>query len=197
MKTLPQKVREVKRLYDRLDADINQFQQRTKLHCLSGCGECCKKPDIEATALEFLPLALSLYDEGKAESTLESIRLQKDTLCFTFKPFVTSFGGLCNSYPERGLICRLFGFTARTDKEGQKELVTCKFIKDQQARDYEKAIQGIKNGESIPVMSDYYYRLQGIDHTLTEFYPINEAVAKAIETVMHYYAYRRRRKSTK
>ncbi len=194
MSTLPTKVNEVKRLYKRLDAEIEAFQKSTTLHCLSGCGECCKKPDIEATPLEFLPLALQLFDEGKAEQALEDIKQKKDSLCYVFRPNVTNFGGLCNEYPNRGLICRLFGYTARRDKEGKAELVTCKLIKEQQNEAYTKAIDDIKNGKKVVVMSDYYSRLSHIDHTLVDFYPINQAMEKALETVLHYYAYRKRRK---
>jgi len=40
-------------------------------------------------------------------------------------------------------------------------------------------------------MSDYYMQLHGIDFDLArEFYPINTAIRKAIETVLQYYAYR-------
>ena len=197
MKTLPQKVNEVRKVYARLDKEIATFQQKSGLHCLSGCGECCKKPDIEATPLEFLPLALDLFDEGRAEIALEEIKAKKDSLCYVFRPHVTNFGGLCNAYPSRGLICRLFGFTARRDKEGKPELVTCKLIKEHQNEAYNAAIESIKKGEKVVVMSDYYSRLAHVDHTMTEFYPINEAMVKALETVLHYYAYRTRRKSNK
>lgn len=194
MTTLPQKVNEVKRVYKRLDKEIADFQKSTTLHCLSGCGECCKKPDIEATPLEFLPLALQLFDEGKAETALEEIKQKKDSLCYVFRPHVTNFGGLCSEYPNRGLICRLFGYTARRDKEGKAELVTCKLIKEQQNEAYNQAIEDIKNGKKVVVMSDYYSRLSHIDHTLVDFFPINKAMEKALETVLHYYAYRKRRK---
>jgi hypothetical protein len=36
--------------------------------------------------------------------------------------------------------------------------------------------------------------LVSVDPSLSDFYPINEAMAKAIEIVLHYYAYRKRRK---
>jgi hypothetical protein len=88
----------------------------------------------------------------------------------------------------------LFGFTARTNKEGQRELVTCKFIKQEQAEDYDQLVEDLKAGKKIPVMSEYYTRLTSIDPTLAEFYPINQAIQKALELVMHYYAYRRRKK---
>jgi Fe-S-cluster containining protein len=194
MKSLPEKVTAVKRVYARLDKEIDTLQQSSGIHCLSGCGECCKKPDIECTPLEFLPLALELFDEGRAEQAWEELQNNSQSLCYVFRPHITNFGGMCNAYPNRGLICRLFGFTARTNKEGQRELVTCKFIKQEQAEDYDQLVEDLKAGRKIPVMSEYYTRLTSIDPTLGEFYPINLAIQKALEVVMHYYAYRRRKK---
>lgn len=197
MKTLTGKVRAVKRVYLKLDREIAKMQQESGLQCISGCGECCKKPDIEATPLEFLPLALRLYDEGRAESTLEELQNNQESRCHLFRPYVTNFGGLCNEYPDRGLICRLFGFTARRDKEGNPELVTCKLLKTEREEAYQKALNNIKQGKKIPVMSDFYSRMAGIDPSLTQFYPINRAMQEALEIVLQYYAYRRRRKPNK
>jgi len=197
MKTLPQKVNAVKQVYSRLDKDIEDLQKSSGLHCLAGCGECCKKPDIEATPLEFLPLALQLFDEGRAEKALEEIQNSTDTLCYVFRPHVTNFGGLCNEYPNRGLICRLFGFTARRNKEGNSELVTCKLIKEEQSAQYNALIEEIKQGKKVPVMSNYYTRMSSIDHNLVDFYPINQAMQKALEVVLGYYAYRKRRSPKK
>jgi Fe-S-cluster containining protein len=194
MSSLPEKVRAVKKVYARLDKEIAKMQQSSGLHCLAGCGECCKKPDIEATPLEFLPLALQLFDEGRAETALTEIRSSNNSLCYVFRPHVTNFGGLCNEYPHRGLICRLFGFTARRNKEGASELVTCKLLKEQQSEAYQQVVNDLQSGKKIPVMSDYYTRVYSIDPNLVKFYPINEAIAQAIECVLHYYAYRKRRK---
>ncbi len=194
MNTLPQKVNAVRKVFAKLDKEIEAVQKSSGLHCLAGCGECCKKADIEATPLEFLPLALQLYDEGRAEIALAEIAEKKDSLCYVFRPHVTNFGGLCNEYPNRGLICRLFGFTARRNKEGASELVTCKLIKKEQSVAFDSLVAELKEGKKIPVMSDYYSRISSIDHNLVSFYPINEAMTKAIETVLHYYSYRRRRK---
>jgi Fe-S-cluster containining protein len=197
MKTLTEKVTAVKKVYARLDKDIAALQKQSGLHCLAGCGECCKKPDIEATPIEFLPLALKIFDEGQAETVHKELSLKSDSLCYVFRPHLTNFGGLCNEYPDRGLICRLFGFTARKNKEGQSELVTCKLIKESQHKEFETLTNEMKAGKKVPVMSDYYTRLSSIDHTLTTFYPINEAMKKALEVVMAYYAYRKRRKPSK
>ena len=197
MKTLTGKVRAVQRVYTKLDREISKVQLESGMHCLSGCGECCKKPDIEATPLEFLPLALKLYDDGKAESFLEELQNNTSSTCHVFRPYVTNFGGLCNEYPYRGLICRLFGFTARRDKEGKPEIVTCKLIKTHQEKEYQQAIDNIKNGKRIPIMSEFYTRLSSIDPSLAQFYPINKAMEVAVETVLHNYAYRKRRKPNK
>jgi len=197
MKTLTGKVRAVQRVYTKLDREISKVQLESGMHCLSGCGECCKKPDIEATPLEFLPLALKLYDDGKAESFLEELQNNTSSTCHVFRPYVTNFGGLCNEYPYRGLICRLFGFTARRDKEGKPEIITCKLIKTHQEKEYQQAIDNIKNGKRIPIMSEFYTRLASIDPSLSQFYPINKAMEVAVETVLHYYAYRKRRKPNK
>lgn len=194
MKTLLQKVAAVERVYKVLDTEIAAFQKESGLHCISGCGECCKKPDIEATPLEFLPLALYLLDEGKAEQALQELSEKEDALCYLFRPSITNFGGLCVDYPYRGLICRLFGYAARRNKEGQKELVTCKIIKECQSADYENAVVGLKKGMKVPVFSEYYSRLSNIDPELMHFYPINEAIKKAIQIVLHHYSYHKRKK---
>lgn len=193
MKTLTGKVRAVQRVFLKLDREIAAFQKETSLHCLSGCGECCKKPDIEATPLEFLPLALNIFDEGRAEEALDQLK-GNEGLCYAFRPHITSFGGLCDVYPDRGLICRLFGFSARRNKEGKPELVTCRFIKEEQKSFFDEANQKIARGKHVPVMSNYYSLMSAIDPELMSFYPINQAMAKALETTLAYYAYRKRRK---
>jgi len=191
MKTLPAKATAVMRVYRALDKHISQLQQQTQMQCPSGCGQCCKKPDIEASPVEFLPLALTWLDEGVLWERYEALQKQSDTTCFAFRPHITQYGGLCNAYLQRGLICRLFGYSARINKEGQKELVTCKVIKEGQAPAIEKSQWHPK---SIPVMTHYYSRMASIDLQLNDRLPINQAMMKAIETVGAYYAYRRRRK---
>jgi hypothetical protein len=85
----------------------------------------------------------------------------------------------------------MFGFSSRTNKYSRKEFVTCQTIKTEQAAAYAEAVQTIEKGGSIPVMNHYYMRLLAIDPDLgRDFYPVNEAIRRAIETVLHYYAYR-------
>lgn len=191
--SIVRKVRAVEKLYGELQQAISTFQSNTGLHCVSGCGLCCQKPDIEASILEFLPFAYHLYINGKADEWLEKMEHhQGDHLCALFAPLHTDVQkGMCSQYLYRGMICRLFGFSATMNKYGQPILSTCKIIKTGQAHHYEEASQAVSEGLQIPVMRNYYSRLCNIDHRLTEkFYPINQAILYAIETVLAYYAYR-------
>lgn len=187
---LIEKVREVEALFSKLDAEITFFQQWSSLYCKTGCGKCCFKPDIEATVLEFLPFALHLHNNNIAFEWLEKLKVNDSSICLILNP-TQAGSGLCSEYAHRGLICRLFGYSARTNKYGTRELVTCQIIKTDQAHAYEVAKSKVENNGQIPVMNNYYMQLLGIDQQLAQdFYPINEAIKKAIETVLHYYVYR-------
>ncbi len=187
---LEEKVAAVHRVFENLDQQIAYFQTATTLHCKFGCGKCCFKADLEATVLEFLPFALHLYQQNQAEEWLEKINQSDSTICLILNP-TQSGAGLCTEYPHRGLICRLFGYSARTNKYGKKELVTCQIIKSEQSEAYEQAVVNIEDGTEVPVMNQYYMQLHAIDFDLTKnFYPVNEAIRRAIETVLQYYVYR-------
>lgn len=187
--SIQEKVDAVNDVFRELDQEIATFQERSGLHCRFGCGKCCFKADIEATALEFLPFAHYLYEKNLAFEWLERLKTT-EPVCLILNP-TQETQGLCSEYTHRGLICRLFGYSARTNKYGKKELVTCQIIKTEQSDAYGKAQAGIEAGESIPVMSNFYMKLHAIDQQLAQdFYPINEAIKRAIETVLHYYAYR-------
>jgi Fe-S-cluster containining protein len=188
--TLEEKVAEVELVLKKLDEEISLFQSWSGLHCKFGCGKCCFKSDIEATILEFLPFACHLYKNDQAFDWLEKLKLSDSSVCLILNP-TQSGVGLCSEYLHRGLICRLFGYSARTNKYSERELVTCQIIKSEQAENYQAAVSGIAGGSPVPMMNQYYMQLHGIDMELTrEFYPINLAIRKAIETVLHYYAYR-------
>ena len=191
--SIVRKVRSVEKLFSKTDQDIIRFHAASGLHCLAGCGACCTKPDIEATALEFLPFAYRSFKEGKAHALLDKLKEHGSTICLLYAPSSPDKkSGKCSQYVFRGLICRLFGFSAMKDKHGQPSLVTCSRIKENQKTEYANAINMLKAGSSVPVMSNYYSRLMQIDLELgAKFYPINEALRRAVESVLHYYAYRK------
>ena len=187
--TLEEKIRAVEEVFENLDQEISLFQAKSSLTCKTGCGKCCFKPTIEATVLEFLPFAEYLYQQGTAFEWLEKTAVTSD-VCLLLNPQQVD-SGMCTQYKYRGLICRLFGFSARTNKYGKKELVTCSTIKDGNAINYQIALEQIASTGDVPVMSHHYVRLHAIDYELTrEFFPINKAINRAIAVILHYHAYR-------
>ncbi|WP_339917645.1 YkgJ family cysteine cluster protein [Yeosuana marina] len=188
------KVRLVEGLFEQLDSEISEFQNKTQIHCLAGCGKCCTNPTIEASPLEFLPWAFHLFLNGKAEDTLKILNTKEhQDLCHIYNPLnlVDSTLGNCNNYKYRGLICRLFGYATSRDKYGQQRLVTCKIIKENQQNLYQDTVEAISKGLYVPIFTDYYMQLSQIDfHMSNIIVPINKALKLAIEEVLQYYAYR-------
>jgi hypothetical protein len=76
--------------------------------------------------------------------------------------------------------------------DGEARLVTCRIIKSGQPEVVAKIEADLKEDKaSVPLMSDYYFRIRSIDPDLgTKLLPINEAIKSALEVVMSYYAYR-------
>ena len=91
-------------------------------------------------------------------------------------------------YSVRGLICRLFGFSVKTDKLGSRTLVTCHLIKD--------TMNGALLEPSLeiaPNLSSYYMRLYGIDPSLSiRYLPVNHAIKEAIEMILFDFNYRKK-----
>lgn len=191
--SIEHRVNQVEALFAQLAIEIAHFQEHSQLSCVAGCGKCCSTPEIDASPLEFLPWAFHLFLNGEAESVLSILKNTVATNCFIYNPLslVDKNKGNCGDYQYRGLICRLFGFGASTDKYGQYRLSTCKVIKENQKEVFEKTSKEINEGLSIPIFTDYYMNLAQIDFRLGSLIlPINKALILAIEEVLQYYAYR-------
>lgn len=191
--SIERRVKLVEKLFDQLDLEISEFQKHTKLGCVAGCGKCCSTPDIDASPLEFLPWAFHLFVTSQAEVTWNELKANQSTTCTIYRPLslANSNSGSCGDYKYRGLICRLFGFGANTNKYGQLRLATCKIIKEDQKERYDRSTELINNGLPVPIFTDYYMNLSQIDFRLGNvILPINEALQLAIEEVLNYYAYR-------
>jgi uncharacterized protein len=188
--TMSEKVKAVEEIFQSLDNEIADFQQWSGIRCSAGCGKCCFKPDVSATVLEFLPPAYQAFRNGGAETLHKRGSDNPAGHCNFLNPQAS--GGMCGAYGSRGLICRLFGFSARLNKHGKADLITCQIIKTEQAMPLQRAVVLIDIGEkTIPLAGKYYMRLMAIDAGLGgTLYPINTAIKKAIEEVFHYYSYR-------
>ncbi len=181
------KIKAVNRVYRELDSHITRFRKQSGLSCVANCGLCCTKPEIDATVLECLPAAFELYRKGMSDITYERLENKADNRCVFFSPFAGK--GYCSNYTSRPLICRLFGYSTRQDKTGQLALVSCKPIKEQAP-----VSKLVKCLPKAPGMNAYYMKLYGIDPKLSlPFYPINEAMMKALEIVIMYHQFRNKR----
>lgn len=189
--SVEEKVKFVEKLFYQLEQEGAQFAKSSGISCVAGCGMCCTHPEIEASPLEFLPWAFHLFLEGKAEENLHLLNESKTSTCFIYKSLSILGQGRCSDYKYRGLICRLFGYAANTDKYGTLRLATCKIIKEGQNDKYNSTEEAISKGLYVPVFTDYYLQLNQIDFQLgNKILPINKALKYALEEVLHYYAYR-------
>ena len=189
--SIERRVQLVENLFDQLTQESAQFAKSSGIGCVAGCGKCCTYPDIEASPLEFLPWAFHLFLNGEAEKTLNLLNKTYNSTCLIYKPLSVIDQGRCSSYKYRGLICRLFGFAANTDKYGNLRMATCKIIKDGQTDAYNSTVEAMAKGLYVPVFTEYYMQLSQIDfHLGNIILPINKALKMALEEVLHYYAYR-------
>ncbi len=180
------KIKALQKLYNNIDKDITRFQLKYKLKCLKGCGACCKSPKVETTILEVIPLAIELYKKNKTNYCLEkAYQSRLKGPCIFYKPDPSCPDkGRCTIYKLRPLICRLFGFSAIKDKYQKNILVSCVYIKKEYAKIYTKLQEDINKGAFVPVKKDFASKLLCIDLSLgVAYYPINQAIAKAIEKI--------------
>lgn len=191
------RVRSIRLIYSNLEKEIRRAASGLGIFCPETCGMCCEKKDIEATPLEFLPLAMHWFEKGIASDKLAELKERQDGVCICYKSFGDEGFGRCGEYENRGLICRLFGYSVNPDRSGNMRLLSCRLIKDSLTQ---RNLTLISSSVSFPVMTDWYKKLIQIEFSLgNQYYPINTAIIKAIETVLAYYAYRpfRKRKPTK
>jgi hypothetical protein len=86
------------------------------------------------------------------------------------------------------MICRLFGFSSRTDKYGNRIMVTCNPIKNMiRNPDFNRIVA------RAPEMYSCYLKLYAIDPQLSiQYFPINESVRKALDIILLNSQYRKR-----
>jgi hypothetical protein len=137
-----------------------------------------------------MPLAAWLYKTGRVDDFLERLDQPKHPWCACFDPDAAAKGEWgCQFYAHRGLICRLFGFGYRLDRDNKPVLVTCRIIKCTQSGEVAKAGEmADANPGEMPVFSNYFMRLLAIDPELAvPQMPINQAIRTAIEKLYFYF----------
>ncbi len=191
--TFYNKIRAVNSILNKTSKDVQSFTTGASVSCVSGCFECCTK-NIFATELEFYPLAYHLYKTNQAEFYLEKYNAgnKQASPCVLFNPSMHNNEFGCSQYKYRGLVCRLFGFSFNTGKNGELKFATCKPLKIK----YKERLSELPKMQILkPEMKNYYSLLYKIDFYLAdEIVPMNEAIVKAIEKVLFHYEIRNTKK---
>lgn len=177
-------------LYDEMSQEFSSFQQESGLHCLPGCGNCCTNPEIEASVLEMLPLALRLHQEGKLEEWIERLEDVEGRPCLFYEAHsADGMRGRCGIYQERPSVCRMFGVAGYYDKHRQVTLSICKHIRAEYPELSEKK-ETEATPDNTPMLVQWTYRLSQLDPALIQNrMPINQAIKQALEKVALYALY--------
>ena len=179
---------EILDLFDEIHKKTIVFKFACGIRCLSDCGHCCDSQKIEATVPEFFPLAVKIYEEKREDEIISRIeeRMQtEDKRCILYQPDPEVPGnGKCSEYEHRALLCRLFGFSARKNKVGNKEFCACRAVKKKQPELIKNADKYVAEGGEIPIYQEISLRWMSLFPTMgLETMPINEALLKALEIV--------------
>lgn len=186
MQALRNLVVQIDALYIEIAATFIDYQYRQQLFCRSGCGKCCTHPNIYASVLEMLPLALHLYDTHQADQFLEQLEAPElQTNCIFYTPTSNDNNqGYCNIYRHRPSLCRMFGAAGYPDKFNQIQLSTCATIKEDNAEALGIALINIDQ-EPPPLMKDWKSKVSNIDYHLgKQELPLNEAIKEALYHVL-------------
>lgn len=167
----------VQSIYSESGSSFNNFQTSSGFKCIEGCGRCCLNPDVSASMLEMLPMALELIDSGMADEVYS--RLSENLPSCIFYKFTSPDGlkGHCTSYLNRPSICRSFGAGVRISKTGQKDWVICKHIK----QNVPELLESVDKN-TAPIIGTFASQVASLDHTLgSKLYPINIALKLMLE----------------
>lgn len=177
-------VKAVERLYRELDAEQAKVRKSAHLSCPSGCVKCCLGKNVSAAPLEFLPYAYAQYKAGMLEDRYWAFKdaQQEGCLLLDYDPLTQK--GKCGAYQNRGLVCRLFGASSQTDKNGKRAYIGCTILKEELKKEPQKwpAVEA-----KMPIAAEYYTHLRGIDVDYgSMLLPVNLAIIKALEIVYHH-----------
>ena len=184
MQRLRELARLVEAVYDDIDQTFGSYQKRSGLHCRQGCGACCNNPDIEASELEMLPLAIWLYDQGQAEAVLATLDTYSGFHCIHYvRTSLDGQDGYCGIYAHRPGLCRTFGAAAVSGKQGLR-LSVCRVIKQSLPDKYAAALIARENPP--PQMAHAKSHITQLDYQLgKQDLPINQALRNALQRVLN------------
>ncbi len=176
--------------------DIEKAQEPWKkvspLQCPQGCGSCCVEFEPDVLEIEALYMAAWLLSCDKdralaiADETYVWPRfIEQSKGCFLYNPDDEYH---CTVYEGRALICRLFGYSGDTGKDGKTRWKPCKLVDEEflmkgfTKRQYKEEEIITLTGALPPVMSVFLREALAImpdEAGIT--IPLREALPKAIQ----------------
>ena len=174
------------KLYNEMSESFSQYQNSTGITCPSNCGKCCDNPEIEASPMEMIPMALELLRRGELDLWLEKLEDAPGT-CAIFNAITPDKElGRCSIYEYRPPLCRMFGVSGWTDKNDKVGLSICKKLK---VLHPERVLTTSPN-EETPILRNWSMKLMQYDSRLvSDRMPINLALKRALEKVALYSMY--------
>lgn len=179
----------LREIYAQYDAIFKQVNQQYGFGCIDGCGACCNTPGhkIEVSVFEMVPLALELIKKGTAEDVYDQLGQTDttETVCIHYKTLSDDGKkGYCTVHPHRPLICRLFAGGSRIDRNGNRELVLCRPLKDKYADDAQ-TLQNV--AADLPIITEFASMARQLNPSFGhQLLPINEALKLALGLVLTY-----------
>jgi len=173
--------------YAVISKEFSEFQTKSKLTCIEGCGKCCFKPDIYCSPSELLPLALELVERGDAQRVYDLCCAKEHERCmFLNVQSEDGFKAKCDAYQFRPLICRTFGVSARHGKNQRVDISVCKTLQEEKAEDYQYLLASSQvDSSQLPFIDASKNTLLTLDPSLQdEEMPINKALKVMLEKVL-------------
>lgn len=182
--------RDLQNIYDEMGSSFSLYQNSSGLNCLEGCGKCCHNPDVAASVLEMVPLALKIFDDGKLDEWLDKLEAPESEHCLMYQmhsPDGTK--GMCGVYQQRPSVCRMFGVAGYFNKHHEIGLSVCRLIREKYPEET-KIFESQATPENTPMIVNWSYRMSQIDPALIQDkLPINQAIKLALEKVAFYAMY--------
>lgn len=122
---IKERIDKIIELYDKLEKKQKKFCETFNIHCISGCGECCKHFTPDITEAEALFLAYGLIKDGLDSEVLKTLELNKNSSSCPLYNNDSIFH--CSVYKYRPLVCRLFSSAATCDKNENIVYRKCKY----------------------------------------------------------------------
>lgn len=152
---------QVKSVFKEMDEASISYSQNNGISYPSKCNNCCSNPNVSATPLEMLPLALHLIKNNQVPKDFNS------TTCL----FKTSH---CSVYEYRPTVCRLFGWTQVSGKNGQR-LSICPKVQTPSG----------KLDLNAPNIANLALKVKELNPSLgSTIMPINQALKEMIDIIL-------------